>query len=104
MTAVLWTPSARDDLQAVYDYIAGESSTYAGNVVDRIIHAIGRVEQFPESGRVVPELNQADVREVLWRSYRIVYRLTAGNAEAHVLTVFRSERLFANVRLGPGAV
>ena len=101
MTAVFWTPGARDDLQGI-DYIANDSVYYAGVVADRIVQAMGRIKDFPESGRVVPELNRVDVREVLWRSYRIVYRLTSDHVQAHVLTVFRSERLFANLRLGSG--
>jgi toxin ParE1/3/4 len=102
VTVVLWTPGARDDLQGVYDYTARDSLHYAGVVVDRIIEAMGRIQDYPESGRVVPELQRLDVREVIWRSYRIVYRLTSDHAQAHVLTVFRSERLVANLRLGPG--
>jgi toxin ParE1/3/4 len=100
VTSLFWTPQAREDLQAAYDYIAKDSIRYAGNVVDQLIAAIGRVQQFPESGRVVPELQRADTREVLWRSYRIVYRLTAGRREAQVLTIFRSERLFPMLRSG----
>jgi plasmid stabilization system protein ParE len=102
VTVVLWTPAAREDLQGIYDYIANDSTHYAGLVVDRILLAMGRIQDFPESGRVVPELNRVDVREVLWRNYRIVYRLTLDYAQAHVLTVFRAERLFANLRLGSG--
>ena len=95
MTAILWTPPAQDDLQAVYDYIANESPHYADIVVDRILQAVARIDRFPESGRIVPELNRRDIREIIWRSYRIVYRLMQSGAQAHVLTVFRSERLLA---------
>ena len=97
MTAVFWTPEARQDLQGIYDYIAAESPHYAGLVADHIIGAVGRLERFPESGRIVPELKRSDVREVLWRSYRIVYRLIDRD-QAQVLTVFRSERLFPDLR------
>ena len=102
MTRVFWTPQARDDLQTLHDYIAKDSLHYAGVVVDRVIDAMGRISNFPESGRIVPELSRSDVREVLWRSYRIVYRLTADNAQAHVLTVFRAERLFPYSLVGAG--
>jgi plasmid stabilization system protein ParE len=101
VTAVFWTPEARQDLQGIYDYIAAESPHYAGLVADHIIGAIGRLERFPESGRIVPELKRSDVREVLWRSYRIVYRLIEQD-QAHVLTVFRSERLFTDLRIVGG--
>ena len=102
MTGVFWTPQAREDLQTLYDYIAKDSLHYAGVVVDHAIDAMGRIADFPDSGRIVPELSRPEVREVLWRSYRIVYRLTPDHAEAHVLTVFRAERLFPYLRLGAG--
>jgi plasmid stabilization system protein ParE len=31
---------------------------------------------FPEIGRIVPEFHQPDLREIICRSYRIIYRLT----------------------------
>ena len=50
------------------------------------------VTRFPELGRIVPEYDRADVRELLQGSYRVVYRLKHGQAE--VLTVFHGARLF----------
>jgi len=98
VTVVVWAPQARDDLQALYDYIAKDSQRYADMVVNQIIAAVGRLEHFPESGRVVPELHRSDLREIIWRSYRIVYRHKSDSAQAHVLTVFRSERLLTQLR------
>lgn len=46
----------------------------------------------PLSGRVVPEFKREDVREVLVRTYRILYRITA--REVQVITVFEGHRLF----------
>jgi hypothetical protein len=48
-------------------------------------------ERQPLAGRVVPELQRDDIRELLLRTYRIVYRLRP--AEIHVLTVFEGHRL-----------
>ena len=56
-----------------------------------------RLREFPESGRVVPELRDAAVREIIYGSYRIVYELHESTAE--VLTVFRASRAFP--LLGP---
>ncbi len=98
MTAVLWTPQARDDLQAIYDYVTKDSVRYADLVIGHIIDAVGRLQQFPESGRIVPELQRAEIREVLWRSYRIVYRYQAPDGKVQILTVFRAERLFPGLR------
>ncbi|MGE3371883.1 MAG: type II toxin-antitoxin system RelE/ParE family toxin, partial [Dehalococcoidia bacterium] len=46
---------------------------------------------FPESGRVVPELNVHELREVVVKPYRVVYRYRAGVVE--IVTVFRASRL-----------
>ncbi|HMP07338.1 MAG TPA: type II toxin-antitoxin system RelE/ParE family toxin [Lacipirellulaceae bacterium] len=50
------------------------------------------MQPFPEAGRIVPELDRADVREVLIGSYRIVYLV--GSDVVHILTVFHGARLF----------
>lgn len=91
MTAVRWTPQAADDLQAIYDFIARDSRHYAQLVVEDILAAIDRLQQFPLMGRVVPERHRDDVREVIKRPYRIVYQV---GEPIFILTVFRTSRLF----------
>ena len=53
---------------------------------------VERLGMFPESGRVVPERNTKDIREIIVPPYRIVYRLSPGLVE--IATVFRASRLF----------
>ncbi len=92
MTRIVWTPQAIADLEAIHAFIARDSERYADIVVDRIIAAVERVRDFPRSGRVVPEVQREDLREVILGSYRIVYWLVEDRAD--VVTVFRSSRLF----------
>jgi plasmid stabilization system protein ParE len=54
--------------------------------------AVERLQMFPESGRVVPERNEKEIREIIVRPYRIVYRVRPGYVE--IATVFRASRLF----------
>jgi addiction module RelE/StbE family toxin len=89
---VIWSPQALHDLESVRDYIAQDSSTYATLVVQRIVASVERLASFPESGRVVPELQRADVREVVHRPFRVVYRVRQDTVE--IATVFRASRLF----------
>ncbi len=102
-TRLVWTAAAAADLQAIHDFIAGDSPRYAMLTVGRLVRAVGRVRDHPESGRVVPELGRADVREVVHGAYRIVYRLRGGPGErpeaAEVLTVFRGSRRFPDLRV-----
>ena len=58
--------------------------------VNVLVYAFRR--DFPEHGREVPEYARPDVREVIVRPYRIVYRLVAAD-EVHILTVHHGARL-----------
>ncbi|MCU0916765.1 MAG: type II toxin-antitoxin system RelE/ParE family toxin [Planctomycetes bacterium] len=71
---ILWTEPSLDDLQAIRDYIARDSETYAGDFVGSILSAVDRLSTFPRLGRVVPEADRPDIRELIWRGYRIIYR------------------------------
>lgn len=61
-------------------------------MAQRVVAAVDRLILFPESGRIVPELADPQIREVVQGSYRIVYRLLG--QQAHILTVHHSARLF----------
>jgi len=69
---------------------------YAHRVVQRLISAAERLIEFPEIGRVVPEVGQSELRELIVRPYRLVHRLVhrlePGIVE--IVTVFRSSRSF----------
>lgn len=65
---------------------------YAELVVRRIIAAVERLGTFPESGRIVPERNAPEIREVIINPYRVVYRL--GREAVEIATVFRGSREF----------
>ena len=91
-TRIVWSAAALRDLEEIHDFIAQNSPRYAAVVAARLVAAVDRLREFPESGRIVPELRDPVVREVIHGSYRIVYELRAGTAE--VLTVFRASRLF----------
>ena len=92
MTAVRWTPQALEDLDAIRAYVSRDSVQYAALLVERLFTAVDRLAVFPESGRIVPEFQRRDVREIILGSYRIVYRLHADRAV--MLTVFHGARLF----------
>jgi addiction module RelE/StbE family toxin len=102
MTAVLWTRAAQEDLREIHRYITNDSVQYADLVIAAVTSAVARLQQFPESGRVVPEYGRPDLREVIWKSYRIAYHHIRARDQVHVLTVFRSERAFPQLRGGHG--
>lgn len=75
MADLRWSLTAEEDLQAIEDFIAKDSVLHAVNFVDRLINAAEQLTHSPKVGRVVPEFNRDDLREILVRAYRIVYQL-----------------------------
>ena len=89
---VHWTGHAKRQLAAIHDYIAQDSPRYALRVVDRLTRRSQQIARFPNSGRVVPELEHPEIREVIEPPYRLVYRV--GPARIDVLTVFHGAQPF----------
>lgn len=68
-----WTDTAVEHLQAIHTYISKNSPQYALRIVDRLTRRSQQIGEFPLSGRVVPEFEHGQIREVLEGPYRIIY-------------------------------
>ena len=95
MIKLRWTTQAVEDLEAIRNFIANDSAAYADLAVARLLEAVERLEHFPRSGRIVPELSDPQLREIIESPYRIVYRVH--NETVEILTVFRASRLIPSV-------
>ena len=71
MTVVRWTEQAVQDLRAIREFIERDSPRYGRLVAERLYDATSRIEEFPRSGRMVPELGREDVRELIVGDYRV---------------------------------
>lgn len=72
---VAWSPEALEDVDDIAGYIARDSVFYAAAVVEKPLAVASGLSLFPHSGRIVPELNQPDIRERFVYSYRLIYRI-----------------------------
>jgi addiction module RelE/StbE family toxin len=88
---LIWSPQAVEDVEAIRSYVARDSEHYASLLIERIVAAVDRLEAFPLSGRVVPEIGDESLREIVYRNYRIVYRVKPEAVE--IITVFHAARL-----------
>ncbi|MEO1053490.1 MAG: type II toxin-antitoxin system RelE/ParE family toxin [Bacteroidota bacterium] len=75
MAEIVLADSAWQDLNAITDYIALDSIRYAQEFADRIFKRIEQLKTHPQSGRVVPEFQSDQLRELILGKYRIVYRI-----------------------------
>ena len=92
MAEITWSPQSLDDLDSIAEYIARDSARYAQSTVEKIIEAAEILKRFPRIGRVVPEMRDEDIREILHKNYRIIYELHGEKIE--ILTVLHGRRLF----------
>jgi plasmid stabilization system protein ParE len=76
---------AIDRLAAIAEYIATENLSAAQKLVDEIFKRASDLKQFPQIGRIVPETERPDIREILFQNYRIIYRVKP--KEVGILTV-----------------
>ena len=97
MTELIWSPRAVADLEEIRTFIDTDSPAWADLTVRRIVAAVERLEQFPDSGRIVPERQSAELREVISGNFRVVYRRRATTVE--IATVFRGSRDFSSLGL-----
>jgi plasmid stabilization system protein ParE len=72
---LVWSPLAMDRVTEIGQYIAQDSPNAAQKWVESIFHVAERLIQFPESGRIVPEILKDEFREIIYGNYRIIYRL-----------------------------
>ena len=72
---VKWTNHALVQLRHIHNYIAQDSPLYAKRMSDALVRKTFLLEALPRMGRVVPELNDENVRELSLYSYRILYQI-----------------------------
>jgi len=89
---VLWTDAAVAQLQAIHDYVAQTSPEYARRIIDRLTRRSIQIAAFPFSGRIVPEYELNEVREVMEFSYRVMYLIKEDEDQVEVLAVIHSSR------------
>lgn len=90
--SVTWSQEAGENLVDIEEFIARDSVERAVQFVDALIERTeAMLSDNPRSGRTVPEIGTPDIRELIYRGYRIVYRLNGDRID--ILTVFEGHRL-----------
>ncbi|MHA1746004.1 MAG: type II toxin-antitoxin system RelE/ParE family toxin [Promethearchaeota archaeon] len=88
MARITWMPQAIKDMDTILSYIEIDSGYFARITIQKIFSAVEQLTKFPQMGRIVSEKNDPNLREILYRNYRIVYKYS--NDEIFILTVFHS--------------
>ncbi|HLG16402.1 MAG TPA: type II toxin-antitoxin system RelE/ParE family toxin [Blastocatellia bacterium] len=82
---IVWSPLALERVNEIAGYIAEDGVEAARVWLIDVFGAVERLQRFPESGRVVPEVKRQNIREIIFKNYRVIYRVE--RARVSVLTV-----------------
>ena len=78
---VVWSPLADEQVDEIVVYIAADDRAAALAWLEQLLERVASLARFPDSGRIVPELQRDDTRELLVGSYRVIYRRKADVVE-----------------------
>jgi addiction module RelE/StbE family toxin len=91
MVRLNWTFQAKDDLKAIAEYISRDSKRYAKLQVTRLKNRAKILKTQVRSGKIVPEINKENIRELIEGNYRIIYKIVQDN-RIDILTIHHSAR------------
>ena len=97
---IFWTKEALLRLQDIEEYISRDNPVAAIEFVDKLISVAVTIVDYPEKGRIVPELSIEKIREVLHTNYRIVYLIKKNSID--ILTVFEGHQLLKKEEIFKG--
>ena len=89
---VVITKPALNDLAEIVRYIAGDNPEAATWVGNGLIDRAESLAELPLRGRMVPERKQRDCREIVWKPFRIIYRVSEEKKLVEVVRFWHGAR------------
>jgi toxin ParE1/3/4 len=89
---IIWSAQARDDLQSIVLFIARDNPPVAESFGYLLMSKVDVLAQYPQLGRIVPEENDETIREIIVRSYRIIYKVLEGQQIVAIARVWHGAR------------
>ncbi|EKD27825.1 MAG: addiction module antitoxin [uncultured bacterium] len=86
----VWSSEALQDVDDIAEYITKDSKFYASSVVEKIISSTRILKKFPKIGRIVPEFEDENIREIFVYDYRLVYHILSN--KILIVTVIHGKR------------
>ena len=85
---IVWTNQALRKLNKFIDYIAQDDVFTAEKWAIKLIEKTDQLIEQPESGRIVPEYNEPNLRELIFGNYRVIYRIRKEENTIYIQTVW----------------
>jgi len=89
---VFLSDDALSDLEDIVAYIAPHNAVAAGQIGMQLLDEALSLHTFPERGRMVPEFRRPELREIIFRSYRIIYRTNHTDQSLEIVRIWHAAR------------
>ncbi len=93
-----WKPQAIRDLEAIEEYYLKTAPQYGEVFIDNILATTRQLTQFPQSGRIVPEIDDTTIRELIYRNHRIIYLTEEESDQVEILTIIHSAQQLGSIK------
>ena len=97
---VFLSSEALSDLERIVAYITLDNVVAAERMGNQLIDAALSLTTFPERGRMVPEFRRPQLREIVFRSYRIIYRVNSADNSLEIVRFWHGARGFPQIPRG----
>jgi toxin ParE1/3/4 len=88
---IVWSPLAIDRASEIADHIAQDKPSAADKWIETVFSKVERLKSSPETGRIVPEVRNNQIRELIYSNYRIIYRLE--EKQISILTIRHGKQM-----------
>ncbi len=94
---IKWSPKAITNLEEICVYIARDSEVYAKLFAKKVMAIVKDIPQFPRAGRMVPEYEDNQLREKIFKNYRIVYRIKEKEKLIEIVSICHGAKLLGDI-------
>lgn len=91
MVQIIWLEEAKDDLKDIFEFIARDSKRYAQLQIEKLYDRTMILKDHIRAGKLVEELGNEKIRELIEGRYRIIYRIN-NESSVHILMIHHSAR------------
>lgn len=88
---IIWSPLSVDRVSEIAEYISVDNPDSSQKWVEKLFGVVEKLKTFPRSGRIVQEINEDTIRELIFVNYRIIYRIEP--KQISILTVRHSRQI-----------
>ena len=88
---IIWSPLAVDRASEIADYIAQDKPSAVEKWIDTVFSKVEQLKSSPEIGRILPEINDSQFRELIYGNYRIIYRIET--KQISILTIRQGRQI-----------